>query len=362
VGHRLYARLGSPITSRQLGMGLATGNSYLVCLDLAAEGRLVWRIPQTSADDDRWTFEGSPVCDGDNVFVAMRYNDSVRPQEHVACYDAQSGTLRWRRLVCAAESPARGQADEITNNLLTLDHDTLYLNTNLGAIAAIGTSDGHIRWLSLYPRAKRQSGGGDRGDNFYRDLNPCVCYRGSVLAAPADCDAILSLDSSTGQLLWASTLPHDVVHLLGVGGGNLLASGQRLWWLNVDGGKVVYRWPDQTTIHGYGRGALVGDEVYFPTRTEIRFFRQALGHNADAASGSPAAADPTRAEVRDPIRVVSGGNLVVAGGYLLIATPDKLIALGPHAAPTRPDEHEVTQSAATAPAETPETTHESAEP
>ena len=137
-----------------------TGYSYLVCLDLAAEGRLVWRIPQTFGEDDRWAFEGSPVCDGDNVYVAMRYND-VRPQEHVACYDAQTGTLRWRRLICAAESPARGQADEITNNLLTLAHDTLYLNTNLGAIAAIATSDGQIRWLSTYPRAKRQSSGID---------------------------------------------------------------------------------------------------------------------------------------------------------------------------------------------------------
>jgi len=348
AGRRLYARLGSPITERQLTSGLSTGNSYLVCLDLAAEGRLVWRIPQTQAEDDRWAFEGSPVCDGNNIYVAMRYND-VQPQEHVACYDAQTGMIRWRRLVCAAESPARGQADAITNNLLTLAHDTLYLNTNLGAVAAISTADGQIRWLSTYPRAKRPSGASDRGDNFYRDLNPCIYYRGSLLVAPtdsADSETILSLDSSTGQLLWASNVPRDVVHLLGVGGGNLLASGQRLWWLNVDGGKVVHRWPDQTTEHGYGRGALVGDEVFFPTRTEIHVFRQALGRSAaDTAGGS----DPTRVEVREPIQLatrnlpLSGGNLVVAGGYLLIATPTKLIALGPHAAPVHPNEHEVTQ-------------------
>ncbi len=345
AGHRLYARLGSPITGRGVNSNVATGYSYLVCLDLAAEGRLVWRIPQTFGEDDRWTYEGSPVCDGDNVYVAMRYND-VRPQEHVACYDAQTGTLRWRRLVCAAESPARGQTDEITNNLLTLAHETLYLNTNLGAIAAISTSDGQIRWLSTYPRAKRPSGGIDPPANFYRDLTPCIYYRGSVLAAPADCEKILSLDSSTGQLLWDSKTPRDVVHLLGVGGGNLLASGQRLWWLNVDGGKVVHYWPDNTTVHGYGRGALVGDDVYFPSRTEIHVFRQALGRTAgNMASGG----DPTQVEVRDPIQLatrnppLSGGNLVVAGGYLLIATPTELFALGPHAAPVHPNEHEVTQ-------------------
>ena len=349
VGGRLYARLGSPITERPQALGLTTGNTYLVCLDLAAEGRLVWRIPQTSSDDDRWAFEGSPVCDGDNVYVAMRYND-VEPQEHVACYDAPTGALRWRKLICAAESPARGQVEGISNNLITLDHHTLYLNTNLGAVAAISTIDGQIRWLSLYPRA-RQTCGSDTPANFYRDLNPCVFYRGSVLTAPTDSEAILSLDSATGRLLWASPYARDVVHLLGVGGGNLLASGQRLWWLNVDNGKVLHRWPDQVTVHGYGRGALVGEDVYFPIRTEIHVFRQSLS----PANGPPTNADPFGIEVRDPIRLdardpaLQGGNLIVANGYMLIATPDKLIALGPRSGGHSPREHQVTQAAANSP-------------
>jgi hypothetical protein len=342
VNNRLYARLGSPITGRPQILGLGTGGSYLVCLDLASQGRLQWRIPQSTSEDDRWAYEGSPVCDGNNVYVAMRYND-VQPQEHVACYDAQTGTLRWRRLICAAESPARGQAEEISNNLLTLDHDMLYLNTNLGAVAAIAASDGQIRWLSLYPRAKPNAGGVDPPANFYRDLNPCVFYRGDVLVAPTDCIAILSFDSASGQLLWASTTPRDVVHLLGVGGGNLLASGQRLWWLNVDSGKVLYRWPDQTTVHGYGRGGLVDDVVYFPTRTEIHVFRQSLTPRGEASPGGPSV-DFAYVETRNPIRLdtrdppLSGGNLVSASGYLLIATPNRLIALGPHraAAPIEP--------------------------
>jgi len=350
VNHRLYARLGSPITGRPLAMGQATGYSYIVCLDLAAQGRLVWRIPQSFGEDDRWAYEGSPVCDGNSVYVAMRYND-VQPQEHVACYDAQTGMLRWRRMICAAESPGRGQVDEITTNLLTLDHGMLYLNTNLGAVAAIST-DGQIRWIAQYPRAKRTDGNNAPANFcFYRDLNPCIFYCGSLLVAPTDCEEILSLDSSTGQLLWASTPPHDVVHLLGVGGGNLIASGSHLWWLNVDGGKVVGLWPKDNSTHGYGRGALVGDEIYFPTRTEIHVFRQAIGKPAStAAAGNAVAAEPTRPQVREPIYLdrldphFSGGNMVVAGGYILIATPDKLFALGPRAAAPKPPEHEVTQT------------------
>src|SRR6185295_8436647 len=93
----------------------------LVCLDLRTQGGLVNRL----VPDDKWAFEGTPVCDGNNVYVAMRYSD-VRPQSHVACYDAQLGRLRWRRLICSAETIGRGQADEATQNLLTLVGDTLY--------------------------------------------------------------------------------------------------------------------------------------------------------------------------------------------------------------------------------------------
>ena len=94
-------------------------------------------------------------------------------------------------------------------------------------------------------------------------------------------------------------------------------------------------------MHGYGRGALVGDEVYFPTRTTIYVFRQAIVRSTAGPSVPTPVGDPIRLDTRNP--PMSGGNLVVAGGYLLIATPTELIALGPHAAPVHPTEHEVTQ-------------------
>ena len=66
----------------------------------------------------------------------MRRND-IRPQAHVACFDAPTGRMRWRRFVCAAETPARGMLPECTHNLLTLAGDTIYYNTNLGAVASL---------------------------------------------------------------------------------------------------------------------------------------------------------------------------------------------------------------------------------
>ena len=269
---RLYARVGSQVTGR----AIEGGDSFagrLICLDLKAEGRLLWQIVP---EDERWAFEGAPLVDGSDIYVAMRHSD-VRPQVHIACFDAQSGQRRWRTMICAAETPAGGQMEELTHNLLTLDEGTLYLNTNLGAVGAVSALDGHLLWISTYPRAKRltPAGGNKRVAHFYRDLNPCVYYQGTVLVAPSDSELIMALDAGSGQPLWETSLAADTVHLLGVGQGNLIASGDHLWWIDVATGKVRARWPDQSP-HGYGRGILAGDKIFWPTRDMLYIFRQAV--------------------------------------------------------------------------------------
>jgi hypothetical protein len=105
---------------------------------------------------------------------------------------------------------------------------------------------------------------------------------------------------------------------LGVGGGNLLASGDHLWWIDVAGGKVVSRWPDSTPL-GFGKGVLAGDKVYFPTRENIHVFDQ------HQPRGQSVPVERQRISLSTN-RGVTGGNMVVAHGLLLIATADKIFA------------------------------------
>lgn len=311
---RLYARMGPSVTSRpqeQESSPLAA-SGYLVCLDLEAEGRLVWRA---NPDDKDWAFEGAPLCDGTSVYVAMRRSD-ILPQAHVACFDAQSGRLRWRKFICAAETPGRGMFYETTHNLLTLNRQTLYYNTNLGAIAALSAHDGQVRWISLYPR-DRQGDLLHPDPHWCRDLNPCLYDRGTLLVAPTDSRRIFALDATTGQVLW-QTGPevNDVVHLLGVSGNDLIASGNRLYWIRVKGepGQVRHVWPDSSERLGFGRGLLAQGRVYFPTRENLYVFD---AHTAQQEGVISLVAQG-----------VAGGNLLVAQGRLLIAGNRELVALG----------------------------------
>jgi hypothetical protein len=203
---------------------------------------------------------------------------------------------------------------ECTHNLLTLAHGVLYFNTNLGAVAALSAEDGRPIWIAHYARAKK----GDlnsRAAHFYRDLTPCIYDRGRVLVAPSDCESIFALDAMTGLLLWETNLPRDVVHLLGVAGDTLWASGDKLWQINVGAGKVGFPWPEGPTPKGQGRGVLAGNAVYFPTSTTIHVFNQQTG------------LEESQIDLRT--LNLTGGNLVAAGESLLIAGADRLAWLGP---------------------------------
>jgi cellulose synthase operon protein C len=280
-----------------------------VCLDLNAQGRLLWK----AETEEGWAFEGSPIVDGQGVYIAMRRGD-IRPQAFVACLDPSSGKLRWRRMICGAETPGRGALCESTYNLLTLVGDTLYINTNLGAVAAVRKIDGHIRWLSLYPR-ERQGDVGNLAIHWQRSLNPCLFDRGTLLVAPADSPRVFAFDASTGQTLWQTgTEVADAEYLLGVGEDCLIAAGRRLYWIGMndsDRGRVQRRWPDSGEGPGFGRGLLAGDSVLWSTRDKLYVFSQKTGQPEKAI-------DLT-------VRGASGGNLLVAEGRLLVASVEGIV-------------------------------------
>ncbi len=309
---KLFARMGSAVTSRPREQSPAGGHGYLVCLDLEGEGRLLWKV---TPEEEGLALEGSPVADGGYVYVAMRRSD-IQPQAIVACHRADTGELVWRQFVCAAETPARGMLHETTHNLLTLHGDTIYFNTNLGAVAALCTRDGRVKWVSTYPRVRRGNLF-EPPPHWSRDLNPCVFDRGRLYVAPSDSPRIFALEAATGQILW-QTGPEveDVVHLLGVAEDQLIASGEELHWIGLEGqdqGKRKHVWPEGHEKLGQGRGILAGNLVYWPTREHIYVFDQKTARLKKRISLLP--------------RKIAGGNVLIAGGRLLIATSKELIAL-----------------------------------
>lgn len=333
-GKRLFTRVGTQVTVRQpTPFPTRYEGNRLVCLRLDKHGLGEWQYPlggaaETEFDLGKWAFEGPPISDGNFVYVAMRRSEA-RPEAHIACIEARPpARLVWQRKICTADTPGHGQVNELTHNLLTLAEGTIYYNTNSGAVAAISADDGMVRWVYRYERA-RSGDTSDSDPHFYRDLSPCIYYQGLVIAAPSDSPWIFALDAGTGKVVWDIPLP-TTVHLLGVADGNLIATGAKVWWINVLEGRLHAVWPEPTNRaadRGYGRGLLAGGKIFWPTREKIYVFDQQVYPQRQ----------PPRIVMEPPIELdqgdpqngrppITAGNLVVAKGKLLIATHNKLYA------------------------------------
>jgi outer membrane protein assembly factor BamB len=303
--------------------------SRIVGIDLNTR-KLVFELV---ADDATVTFGGTPIVEEGKAFVVVRRQIDVQVSASVACYDVASGRLEWERRLSTAQTLAAGTRAQFDNTLLTLAGDTLYCNTNLGVVAAIAKNDGQPRWVMKYPRASFPAAKVERTDRHaFRDLNPCLVHHGLVYCAPSDSDRIFALDATSGALVW--TLPPnaaaDAVHLLGVAGNYLLASGDYLYWIHAVTGRIHTQYPAATplgpglalpTPRGWGRGIVAGDRVLWPTQSTLLMF------DIEPEQKGLLYFPRLRHEARLEQWGATGGNLIVAGQRAVLATSDQLLGL-----------------------------------
>ena len=309
---RLFARLGSPVTI--LGdRALDRHESSIVCLDVArGEGKLVWKLSSQEIGPG-WAFDGTPLIVEGRAYGVLRAGPP-RSQSNVLALDAETGRILWNRQICSTIGNVDDRRLRITNTLLSYGGGRLYLSTDDGAIAAIEPDTGTTAWIATY----------ERSENSSRGLLPCVYDDGIVFASPADSDETMAFDAASGVLLWSRRLRGGVEHMIGAGRGRLVVSGERLWALDARTGRPMWQLGFEDPVgHGYGRGLLAGDFVYWPTREEILL--------VDQESGA----------VRQRFRIAAlhgeqGGNLTIAGGRLVVAKPRGITIYSPFGGP-KPD-------------------------
>jgi len=340
VGHRIYARMGAMSMPFFQGMGGMAGRATsIVALDWNTQGKLLWeqkstslvlpnRPPDRNNGNRTVSFEGTPVADARNVYVAVT-DRREQTATYIACFDADTGQSRWVRYLGTASPDVNNpmgmggmgmqgpfgmsESGDFNHRLLSLDGPALFYQTNLGAVVALEAETGATLWVATYPRQEPNH----NGNESERDLNPAVIHEGRVMVAPSDADALFAFDAANGRLLWKTDGISENVklaHLLGVAKDRLVATGNRVLLFDVKTGKLLHAWPDSgKSLEGYGRGLLAGDLIYWPTQNEIEVLDQRTGLRAEP-----------------PIKLLEtyhtkGGNLVAGDGYLIVAQADGLV-------------------------------------
>lgn len=338
-GRLMAARQGNSLSVYTERASAFVTSAEMFIIDLAAQGRIAAIIPANEPGESEWEFEGTGLIDDGRLYVAMTKN-GVRSESAVACFDASTARRIWRRTICSTEPYGTGlvladKAGQRSHNLLTLSNGVLYYNANRGAIAAISAAAGEIQWLTLYPRGPLEAGTMTRAnEQLVRDLNPCIVTGDMVIAMPADCDRIVALDAANGKLQW-QTVPGGVqaTHLLGTTKEDLIVSGDKVYWIRLDSGRIRCQFPnprdrqnpqEASPPKGYGRGILARDTIYWPTQDAIYVLQQQVDEDE-----KPVAA-------QEPIDLTSlglvGGNLAISGDYLIIAGATQLTVMKQDAA------------------------------
>ncbi|QDT68898.1 outer membrane biogenesis protein BamB [Planctomycetes bacterium MalM25] len=256
-----------------------------------------------------WQFAGPPTVRGDRLYVPLA-RSGVRSNVAVACYSMRTSRELWRTELGAGEPSLRGSQANLAS--ITVAGDTVYMATELGALAALDATSGTQRWLALYPRGAGRLTGIDTATPPRR----CFVVGDRVLAAPSDCARLFAWDTATGRPLWDAPRSQED-RLVGVvddpDGSIAVLAGRRLAGFDSLTGRQQFQWPEseRAGLRGRGVAAIVDGEVFWPTRNELIAF------------------DPVRRGLsRSPIGLhpvgASGANLLATDLGLLVAGPKKI--------------------------------------
>ena len=265
----------------------------LVALD-EVTGQLKWAFgPMVAADEEqvRMRIESAP-SGGPRTIYTGYVLDNIEGETHtdseygVVALDSTSGRVQWRTPICrlAPGKFSGGLAETRRNRIRSftsppLYHQgTIYYTTNAGAIAALDSLSGRVKWLTRYPYypgihdATRQFGrGGDKVTHsrvYFQPHQPMLWYNQRPLMVgerlymtPVDTNSIYCIDRRTGKLVWthAKRSP-GCGYLLGMSRkGELVVaytgrqrdvpahkSPSPIHLLNADTGETVWESPDLT--------------------------------------------------------------------------------------------------------------------
>jgi outer membrane protein assembly factor BamB len=325
----------------------ANAESFLTCLNLrpgSGGERLRWEaraLPRESS-----VFEGTALVHDGRAYVAASRFAGGRTVTCVRCYplDARGPPLpRWSQDTCEGQELKPGEARS-RHHLLTLAGPTLVYCSHAGAIVALDAFTGRRLWGVRYPRLSPRALADPKA---LRDLAPCVYADGRLYVAPADSDRLLCLDPADGRTLWERD-KQEVVHLLGVGQGRLIyATPKGLRALDAADGRPAWSVPDTGELATLGRGLLIGDLVLWPTAQKGIGERVQDGRviAVRQRDGRPAPDDPTL------LRNVPVGNLVYAGGCLIVADRQVLSVFVPPARRLEERQQEADKGPKSAPAQ-----------
>ncbi|MGB7327828.1 MAG: PQQ-binding-like beta-propeller repeat protein [Rubripirellula sp.] len=211
-----------------------TSTNTLVALEMATEGKLLWRLGAGSEDglslSDAF-FLGPPLPVDGRLYVMVEIAGDI----NLCCLDPATGSELWRQHLVAVESggidtdPIRRVAGAVP----TYHEGVLICPTGAGATVAVDLGDRMLRWGTMYERNAemiRSINGRGRGVEASRlmqrwDNGTAIADGQSVLVTPVEADRLFGFDLLTGNSLFTEKARVQMRYLAGIRDGRFFVVG-----------------------------------------------------------------------------------------------------------------------------------------
>jgi outer membrane protein assembly factor BamB/tetratricopeptide (TPR) repeat protein len=317
------------------------GVTAVKCLHIPT-GKLVWDTDLPPLIDEfrttckdyferNFSYAAPPLVRGDRLYLGVCTSPIGEQESRVVCLDRKSGRPLWSTFlssVTAQQAAFMGMTYQPAYlPMLAEQGGTLYVQTNLGVVGALNPANGTVLWLSQYKRAGRryQPNTGTTEAAFRRPANPPILWNGTLFVLAQDRADLLAFEASSGdeiKLPAAADMHGDldwksILHLLGPVNDELVITGaNKSFQLKLrDETGPCYRanYLIASACRGTGRGAVTDDYVYLPVMDEADG-SQTGGLGVFDVRTWKVVERPSWKEPNE------GGNLLVAGNYLVVAT------------------------------------------
>lgn len=362
--HEVLAIMGQPDLQGRQAAGLApAGEAKLICLDRQS-GREKWnlglsQLPETARDARALQLTGSPLVVGDSVLVIARGSKAQFEDCYVLGFELSTGRFRWSTYIASASSGVNiwngmGTTQDADNaSHMAYANGRVYVQTNLGALAALDAYTGAVAWLDIY-KTGRQAVERQPFNQFVQGtanmapphkpwaFNPVIVEDGYVFTLPTAFDEhgirnLMIYDAETGVEVKEidvmdieRKIPesnrgsfNEIDTLLGVIGDRLLLSGNKgvicLNWkkytkeeFNPEHDNITC-WIEPLPQPILGRGFLTRESLYVPCSDRLFRIQLSKGRPAKQSDSVYPIYPQTWEEPQEP------GNILATNDHVVIA-------------------------------------------
>ncbi|TWT65275.1 outer membrane protein assembly factor BamB family protein [Allorhodopirellula solitaria] len=286
----------------------------LVALDLATEGKLLWRLGSSETTPSSLSeafFLGPPLPVRGRLYVMAELAGEII----LVCLDPQDGSELWRQVLVSVEASGitTDPVRRVAGAMPTYHEGLLVCPTGAGVTVAVNLVDRTLRWANEHPRNREFS------QNAFRqpvDLpmnqlsqrwltSVAIGHETSIALTPVESDRMIVVDAVTGVDRFRPQPRGKNLYLAGIRNNQyLIVRGDRVMAFDLQTGNEIWSTPSDLMSPGQrvsGRGVF-GPASYFLPTTSDELIEIGL------ASGEIL----SRRHTRYPL-----GNLVAAEGEII---------------------------------------------